>query len=337
MSVECEKPLVWVIDSPRTPLAKSFYAFEACSRTVYFIAGQPLPIREFRPDAIVISAEIEGGPYGEVFRELLTSLPGVPVLAAARVRSLAQAVAFFRNGVSDYLSLPLDADEVAERLAAILASGSVANGPVMLEIEPLDGDDAESLSLSVVDNAAEEDGEEDILARLPVDDETPLPVAELVEPAGDGEEPEPVDGLFIPALWDELPCGLVVFDSQGNLVFANSLAMELFGQTNLAELQDALENRRPSFQAIGTNRKPFPDNQWPHSAAVRARTARHAAVSLLRRDGSRVWVRMDCLPHLSEGSVARLIVTLINMTGEIPEPPVAAPAPKRKTARRRRP
>lgn len=318
-------PLVWVVDSSRAALAGSMYAFETCADAHYFTADERVPLENGMPDAVFFSAEIDGGPGGESFRQLAASFSGVPLLAAAQVRSLAQAVAFFRAGISDYLSLPLDPAEVAERLDAALDGGGRSAAPsVTLEVEALDGDEADSVVLTF--EGAAVDADEDILAHLGGDAEAPGTLE---------DEPEPVDGLPIPTLWDELPCGLVMFDSQGNLVFSNALALEWLGFASLGELQDALDNRRSSFAALGQNRKPLPDNQWPHTLAVKTRTARHAVLSLERPDRTRVWLRMDCLPHLSDGQVSRLGMTLINMTGEIPEP--APAAGKRKHTGKKRP
>lgn len=306
-----DKPLVWIIDSPRSPLAESLPVFEACSDYRYFAWNEPLPVEAEAPDAVFFSAEIEGGPGGAEFPRLRDGLAGVPLLACARVRSLAQAVAYFRNGAADYLSLPLDPEETAGRLAAALSGERPP--AVMVELEAVDGDAPEAL-FAVSDT---EEGPDlaiggDILAQLSKDESPAIAMNE------DDSEPIAVDGLPIPSLWEELPCGLLAFDSEGNLVFSNGLALEMFGFDTLAALQDALDNRRSAFAARGANRKPLPDNQWPHSAAIRARAARHGLLSLERPDRSRVWLRMDCLPHLSDGAITRVTVTLVNMTGEIP-------------------
>ncbi len=318
-----QKPLVWIIDSSRAPLAGSTRVFEPFADARYFAAGEPFPLAEGRPDAVVFSAEIEGGPGGAEFRRLAADLAGTPLFAAARVRSLTQAVAYFRCGAADYLSLPLDPDETAERLAAVLTAGAAAPA-VVLQLEALDGDAADVvLTIGGADGVDAESPQEDILAGLNGAGEPPAePARDALPPEGD-DEPVAVDGLPIPSLWEELPCGLLAFDSAGNLVFSNSLGLELFGFATLAELQDALDNRRASFAALGMNKKPFPDNQWPHAAAVKARAARHAVVSLERPDKTRVWLRMDCLPHLTDGEISRIAMTIVNMTGEIPSPAVA--------------
>ena len=302
------KPLVWIIDSLRGPLAESAAAVGACCGYRYFTSDDSLPDAADAPDAVLFSGEIEGGPGGEAFAYLRQRLAGTPLLACARVRSLAQAVAYFRNGAADYLPLPLDPGEIADRLAAAFARE--VPPAVMVELEALDGDGPDAVSLAVGGD------DDDILAQLSGEEQA---AAGIDDGNADSEsEPVAVDGLPIPSLWEELPCGLLAFDSEGNLVFSNRLAMDMFGFETLGDLQDALDNRRSSFAARGVNRKALPDNQWPHSAAIRARTARHGLVSFERPDGSRVWLRMDCLPHLSGGSLARLTVTLVNMTGEIP-------------------
>jgi hypothetical protein len=109
-----------------------------------------------------------------------------------------------------------------------------------------------------------------------------------------------------------------VFDSLGNLVFSNNAGLELFGRDTLAGLQDALENSLSAFAAHGLNNKPFPDNQWPHILAVKTRTARSAVVSVETGDKRRAWLRIDCQPHLADGKIARLSMTAVNLTGELP-------------------
>lgn len=300
------KTLVWIIDSPRSPLAGCLYAFENTAEFRYFSHGDQLPDGEERPDAIFFSAEIDGGPNGTAFVALTEFAAGIPLLACAKVRSLAQAVAFFRAGAVDYLSIPLEAEEVAERLSAALAKAAANASPtVMVELEALDD---EPVTLTV-----RESDDRDLSAPKEAD-------SGAAEPAGDeDDEPVAVDGLPIPTLWEELPCGLLVFDSAGNLVFSNALGLELFGFASLVELQDALENRRSSFNARGTNKKSLPDNRWPHVDAIKSRAARHAAVSIERPDGRRSWIRMDCLPHLYDGAISRVTMTLVNMTGELPD------------------
>ncbi len=351
-----DKPILWIIDSARTPLAASCDAFGAWARYCYYGPDDAIPNPAARPDAVFFSAEIPGGAEGERFDEIAGAAGGAPLLAVSGLRSLAQAVAYFRAGASDFLSLPLDDDDARERFAAAIEKADrQALSAVMVELEALDGDAGDiRLSLAL---AGPDDDHEDILADLPppvpVFDNAPAP-AELpgddppmaapeegeAEEPGEGkiDEPEAVDGLPIPTLWEELPCGLVVFDSSGNLVFSNTLALELFGHASMAELQDALENRISSFAAHGANQKPLPDNQWPHALARKARAARSSVVSVERPDKRRVWLRIDCLPHLSEGKITRLSMTLVNLTGELPPlaPAESEPAkPARKKGKRK--
>lgn len=312
-------PLVWLIDSERNPLSECLDAFTPWAETLHLPYGAA-PDWAALPDAIFFSAEIPGGPQGALFTEMLQAAGPVPLLAVARLRSLAQAVAYFRAGAADYLPLPLEEDDARERFeAALQRSAALAMQGVMVELEPVDQDLAEiSLSLrpSVPEEPEEAFEEEDILAQLepPPPPPPPAPAPAREE---DGDEPEPVDGLPIPSLWEELPCGLLVFDSSANLVFANSLGLELFGHTSLAELQETLETRRSDFDAHAANHHPLPDNQWPHIVAARTRTARSAVVSIAKPDGRRAWLRIDCLPHLADGAMSRLSMTLVNLTGEL--------------------
>lgn len=335
-------PLVWLVDSERNPLSECLGAFTPWAETLH-IAHGTAPDWAALPDAIFFSAEIPGGPQGQLFADLLQAAGPVPLLAVARLRSLAQAVAYFRTGAADYLSLPLEEDDAHERFdAALQRSTDLAMQGVMVELEPVDQDLAEiSLSLrpSTPEEPEEAAEEEDILAHLQPPPPPPVPPVQEEE---DNDEPEPVDGLPIPTLWEELPCGLLVFDSSANLVFANSFGLELFGHTSLAELQETLETHRSDLDAHAANHHPLPDNQWPHIIAAKTRTARSAVVSIVKPDGRRSWLRIDCLPHLADGTMSRLSMTLVNLTGELPPlraregDLAAAPAKKDKAKKRGR-
>lgn len=308
-------PRVWILDAPRRPLAELPELFDGWAEAEY-LEPDAAPDWDNAPDAVFFSGELPGGAAGEAFGELLREAGDIPLLAVSRLRSFAQAVAFFRAGVADYLSLPLDGDDVRDRLDAALerAAESALRGAVM-EIEPLDQDPGE-ISLSVQSAA-------------------------LAPPAADpDDEPVAVEGLPIPTLWEELPCGLLVFDSEGNLVFCNSLGLDLFGAASVAELQEALESGLSAFAAHAANHKPLPDNQWPQVLARKTRSARSAVLSLEKPDKRRVWLRIDCLPHVSEGKISRLAMTLVNLTGELPPlaaaPAAPAPQPAKKEKKRSR-
>lgn len=320
-----ETASLWLLDSEREPLAGCLDDLDRLGDTLYVSAREPLPDWGTHPDVIIVSGEIAGGPGGENFARLVEDAGFIPVIVAARLRSLTQALAFFRNGAADYLTLPLDVDEAKERVAAAIKKSvaRAAMAEVVVELAPEESESREE--------PGEPEAADDILAGL-------CPAAPAVaadapeeEPAGEaGEEPEAVDGLFIPTLWEELPCGLMVFDSGMNLVFTNALALELFGKASMAELQDALERDRASFAAYGQNHNPLADNQWPHLLAQKTRAPRSAVLSLERQDRRRVWLRIDCLPHLTDGKVSRLSMTAVNLTGELPPlvlpeaaPPVA--------------
>lgn len=334
---DIDKPLIWLLDSERSPLAPSLEVFDGWADMVYVPAGQE-PDWDTPPDAIFFSAESKGGAAGEWFTALSQAAGGIPLIAVTRLRSLAQAVAYFRAGALDYLSLPLEEEDARERLeAALERSAQLAMQGVMVELESLDQDPGDvSLSLVAPDDPAlapppPPGQEEDILAQLSghakeagqAAPPAPPPAFQMDEDA----EPVVVDGLPIPSLWEELPCGLLVFDSNGNMVFSNSLGLDLFGYESLAELQEALDNRRDGFAAHGANHKPLPDNQWPHVLAAKTRISRSAVMSIEKPDKRRVWLRVDCLPHLSEGKISRLSMTLVNLTGELPS---LAPARREK-------
>ena len=320
-AVPAGRPFIWVIDSEREPLSGCRSAFADWADVLRFGPGEE-PDWENPPDAIFVSAEIAGGPGGERFSALFREAGEIPILAVTRWRSLTQALAFFRAGAGDYLSLPLAAGEAEERVAAVLEkAGRQILRRLSLEAvatEPEGGD------------AGESGWDGDILAGIAAG------TADEASP----EEPEPVDVLPIPTLWEELPCGVLVFDSIGNLVFSNSLALALFGYESPADLRDALEGNRSSFAAHSVSRKSLADNQWPHVLARRVRAARSAVISIEKPDRRRLWLRIDCLPHLADGKVSRLSMTIVNLTGELPDfspapPPSPREKPRRKTPRRR--
>lgn len=330
-----EKPLVWLVDSERAPLANCRQALSPWADVRYFEHGVAAENWSDPPDIVFFSAEIGGGAGGDEFLALLARAENIPLVAVARLRSLAQAVGFFRAGAADYLSLPLDADDARERaFAALDRAESLAMQGVVVQLEPVDQDPGE-ITLSLLPSESLPPSEirdaptqEDILAQLDAEKLDADDSANADARDRNDDEPVAVDGLPIPTLWEELPCGLMVFDSSENLVFANMLALELFGAPSLAQLEDGLENNRARFAAYADNQKPLPDNQWPHLVAARTRTARSATVSIEKPDKRRAWLRVDCLPHLHDGAISRLLVTVVNLTGVLP--PLA---PRREGAR----
>ncbi len=404
------KPSLWLIDSQRAPLKN--VAAEAGDVFTCTYLGEDWEVRrpDNPPDAILVAAEIRGGANGNAFGKLLDFAQSAPVLVVTSLRSLAQAVAFFRAGAADYLSLPLDKAVLLERLdAALRRAEQSAMRDWVMQLEPVDADIGDlTLSLTPAESGRTRADDDDILAQLPGGDAagggggfsskeapseaaTSTPPNEATQPNDaaqpkpedsapdepkpdepkpdepkpdepkpdepkpdepkpdepkpnepEADEPEVVDGLPIPSLWEELPCGLLVFDSAGNMVFANRLGLELFGFPTLAELQEVLENDRGRFAAHGANLRPLPDNQWPQVLAQKSRMARSAVLSIEKPDRRRTWIRIDCLPHLHDGKITRLSMTIVNLTGELPPfnprgETAAPPAGKRdKRGRRRR-
>ncbi len=350
-----ERPRLWLIDSGQAHLAGCAGAFLPWADCEGFVWNEREPDWDNPPDAVFFSAEIPGGAQGTFFTALVDGAGPVPLIAVTRVRSLAQALAYFRAGAADYLPLPLVEEEARERFEASQERAArLAVQNMIVEIEQPTADRGEA--------DREERHEEDILAKVPSPpssqpaawedsvafvNEMPLAISPRKTEAEQGnadDEPIPVDSLPIPTLWEELPCGLLLFDSLSNLVFSNRLALELLGHNTLAELQDALENNPASFAAHGANHKPFPDNQWPHLLAAKTRTPRSAVLSIEQRDKRRAWIRIDCQPHLADGTLARLSMTLVNLTGELPplqpreseQPHASAPSRKEKKDRAKR-
>jgi len=73
------------------------------------------------PDALLVSAELDGGAHGGDFRHLRDLFPGIPLLVVTPVRSFSLALDFFRAGAADLLALPIAAEEMAERIRIVCA------------------------------------------------------------------------------------------------------------------------------------------------------------------------------------------------------------------------
>ncbi|MDR3078364.1 MAG: hypothetical protein LBV15_06345 [Planctomycetota bacterium] len=353
-----DKPYIWLIDSDRRHLAEYAAIFSDWADALYLCPGDGELDWNDSPDAVFFSAELDGGAGGERFASLCREAGDIPLLAVARWRSLAQALDFFRAGAVDYLSLPLSAEEARERLASVLERNSrQLLRRVVLELAPAetegDSDAPGVISVNVdsgTNSAAPE--EDDILAGIDASLEVAIIDSGREEERGgkadsgdkpkvdeaETDEPEIVDGLPISTLWEELPCGIIVFDSSGNLAFSNSLGLELFGHESPAALQEALTSRLGSFAAYAASRKPLAANQWPHLLARKAHAARAAVISIERPDRRRLWLRIDCLPHLAAGEISRLSMTVVNLTGELPAflpPAEIKPGANREKTRRR--
>jgi|GEM_PF-2519682 len=327
--MQTDRPYIWIVDSARTPLASCLAAFSGWAEVRYFdTAPEGGEWEHDRPDAVFFSAEMDGGAFPGLFGYS----DSVPFLAVAAMRSLAQAVAWFRAGAMDYLSVPLEPVETEERYTeAVKKLERLTLSPVVVELEAVDGE-LDDVSLAIAPSGMADIGaKDDVLAEIPTPMIANAPIVPEVfdlldaleeerengEPE-EGEEPESVNALPIPTLWEELPCGLLVFDSDGNLAFSNQLGLDMFAAGALGELQEALENDRSRYHAFGANHKPLPDNQWPHELARKTRTARSAVVSLEVSEKRRLWLRIDCLPHIVDGAVNRLTMSVINLTGELP-------------------
>lgn len=345
MSNNSEPLRVWVVDSDKSTLAESVPVLAQLGDCKCFSFPQTEAEGLTIPDILLVSAEIEGGAEGEFFSALIKKFRDIPVIIAARVRSFAQALSFFRSGAADYLTLPLELMETAERLEAALLKRAKAGESdpveVAVEVEETIGEMPRNLSL-VVESfrqlpCAEDD---DILAALPTEDDPTQNPPSMIDTgsAPSQHEGEPASVIQIDEeksrqatqaeILEQLPCGYMALDLDGNLTVANAIAMETLGYDSLAELQDKWDSRRGEFGACGLNGKEIGSAHWPDMQALKSKARRSGCISVERPDNRRIWLRIDCLPVLSEGRVRYVAVTLTNVTDD--HPPLKKRESKRK-------
>ncbi len=132
-----------LVDSPGWPLEDMLPQLRQVAREcVYLNDVKQLTGPEARPEALIVSSELPGGPQGEGFLRLRRIFPRQPLLVLARNRSLAVALGFFRAGARDFLAAPVDVEELRERLAAALSEVDYASAdqiPTILAEPVADG------------------------------------------------------------------------------------------------------------------------------------------------------------------------------------------------------
>jgi two-component system response regulator HydG len=82
-------------------------------------------VRESAPHAILLDVRLPGRSGLEILPELRTLLPDVPIILITAYGEVRQAVAAMKAGATDYLTKPLDLDELLTALADALSRGDV--------------------------------------------------------------------------------------------------------------------------------------------------------------------------------------------------------------------
>ncbi len=288
-----EPAALLIIDAPNIPLENSLPLFrELGYRCTYVPDVAEIVGATDTPEIVIFSGELRGGAHGEDFARLRERFPGVPLVAVAHVRSLTTAIDFFRQGVTDYLLAPLAAEEVALRLELIFEHQQTE-----LEDEPVDVP-VEMLTVEETQTAS-------------------LPAALEQQESSSNRAPEATPGT--PAVTfdqENLPCGLLVLDREGNLQQANQAALHLLHCADLAGAEKGLREPVATWEPVSLNGKKISASSWPLFEALKTKTRREATLSLKYSGTTRVWLRLAVLPLVENSKVTTLIVTLTNVTEE---------------------
>jgi signal transduction histidine kinase len=119
-------------------------------------------------------------------------------------------------------------------------------------------------------------------------------------------------GLELTSLLNGLAHGVVVRDSRGRLVFANTAY-----EATLGIPPKELVNRPDDFAEMGITKAdgtPFGSSDWPGMVALAGGLVSDAAMSVLRPDGRRLWLRVDVTPVVDARLGKLSITTLIDVT-----------------------
>lgn len=82
-------------------------------------------VRERAPDCILLDVRLPGRSGLDILPELRTIVPDVPILLITAYGEVRQAVAAMKAGATDYLTKPLDLDELLTAVADALSAGDV--------------------------------------------------------------------------------------------------------------------------------------------------------------------------------------------------------------------
>jgi PAS domain S-box-containing protein len=113
---------------------------------------------------------------------------------------------------------------------------------------------------------------------------------------------------------EDLPCALVIYDSEGMVIKANAAARDILGATS----ENLIGSRAADPGWFVTDGTGWPDaeNLHPALAAIRTeRPQRGIAVRAIRPDGTEVWIQVDAVPVMSlTGCVTHVAMTLTDVT-----------------------
>ncbi|REG35704.1 PAS domain S-box-containing protein [Archangium gephyra] len=118
---------------------------------------------------------------------------------------------------------------------------------------------------------------------------------------------------ILAALWE----GIVVQDSEGNIITANASAEHILGLS-----LDQLTGRTsmdPRWRAIREDGSDFPGQEHPAMVALRTgRPVRNVTMGIYRPDGSRAWLLVNAQPLLRDGEPApyMVVASFFDMTGQ---------------------
>lgn len=113
-------------------------------------------------------------------------------------------------------------------------------------------------------------------------------------------------------IFDHLPCGVMVLDPAGEVIAANSRALELLGAT-IDEL-DAAGRRAERWQVENAEGLPLALEDRPAAVCLSRGPVHDFTMGLTRPDGRRLWLQVDAMPvnHPVSGTVS--VTTFIDVT-----------------------
>ncbi len=120
------------------------------------------------------------------------------------------------------------------------------------------------------------------------------------------------------AIFDQMTEGLVIFDSEGNLLDMNPAALAIHGFDDVRRLQRHLSTLTDTFELFDLAGDRLPVEQWPIGRALRGETFDRYDVRVVRADTGKEWVgSYGGAPVLdADGSVLLAVVSLRDVTAE---------------------
>jgi two-component system sensor histidine kinase/response regulator len=118
-------------------------------------------------------------------------------------------------------------------------------------------------------------------------------------------------------IYDVLASGILVLDKNRTVIEANEAALEIIGEP-IEVLRGAkpFEILRGARRRDGTELTP---DDWPSGVTVRTKAVvEDFMLDLTRRDGRRLWVRIDAVPVLDPtGDVRQIVISLVDFTRQL--------------------